>query len=115
MDYFWSNYQYLCAKKGVSVYEAARQCGVKSSASVSYWKNGSRPKAENLNKMLDYFDVDPHELFHVDLTCKDKYAADAAKFSNDPLYNQILKLTPQQRSVVQGFIAGLMANTDNSL
>lgn len=41
---FWNNYQYLCNKRGVSTYEAARKCGIKSSASVTYWRQGSVPK-----------------------------------------------------------------------
>ena len=115
MDNFWKNYQYLCAKKGVSVYEAAKACGVKGTGTVSYWKRGSRPNTDNLNRMLEYFGVDPYELLYGDLEASAKAAMFSDKMSDDPLYNAIINLTPQQRTLVQGFIAGLMAKSDISL
>ena len=115
MDNFWKNYQYLCAKKGVSVYEAAKACGVKGTGTVSYWKHGSKPNADNLNKMVEYFGVDAYQLVYGDIEAADKANSFAGKAINDPLYNAILNLTPQQRTLVQGFIAGLMAKSDISL
>lgn len=115
MDNFWKNYQYLCAKKGVSVYEAAKACGVKGTGTVSYWRKGSKPNTDNLNRMLDYFGVDPYELVYGDVEAADKAGTLATQAANDPLYNAILRLTPQQRTLVQGFIAGLMAKSDISL
>ena len=115
MDNFWKNYQYLCAKKGVSIYEAAKACGIKSSGTISYWRQGSKPNAETLNRILDYFDVMPNELIHEDLEAKDKAKQFQSQVADDPLYSAILKLTPQQRILVMGFIAGLSANSDNSL
>lgn len=115
MDNFWKNYQYLCAKKGVSVYEAAKACGIKSSGTVSYWRNGSRPNAETLNNMLAYFGVDPFEFIHGDIEAHDRAKQFQSQVADDPLYSAILKLTPQQRILVMGFIAGLSANSDNSV
>ena len=115
MDNFWKNYQYLCAKHNLSVYEAAKKCGVSSSATVSYWKKGSRPKAENLNKMLELFNVEPFQLMYSDLEEEERMARFPQPTVNDPLYLSIQKLNPQQRTLVQGFIAGLMANSENSL
>lgn len=115
MDNFWKNYQYLCSKKGVSVYEAAKACGVKGTGTVSYWRKGSKPNTDNLNRMLEYFGVDPYELVYGDIEASDKADSLAGRISNDPLYNAILNLTPQQRTLVQGFIAGLMAKSDISL
>ena len=115
MDNFWKNYQYLCAKKGVSVYDAAKACGVKGTGTVSYWRRGSRPNTENLNNMVNYFGVDPYELVHGDIEAQEKAAREFALATDDPLYNAIQKLTPQQRTLVQGFIAGLRANSDMPL
>lgn len=115
MDYFWKNYQYLCAKKGVSVYAAAKECGVKGTGTVSYWKKGSRPNAENLNSMLEYFNVKPYDLMYTDIEETERLASSAAPIVNDALLVSIQKLTPQQRTLVQGFIAGLIANSENSL
>lgn len=114
MDYFWKNYQFLCAKKGVSVYTAAKECGVQSSASVSYWRKGSKPKSENLSRMLQYFDVDPYDFFYVDLEAKEKTAS-IPPAVDDPLYCAIQELSPVQQQLVRGFVAGLKANQTTSL
>lgn len=115
MDNFWKNYQYLCAKKGVSVYEAAKACGVKGTGTVSYWKKGSKPNSDNLNRMMDYFGIDAYSLIHDDIEQRERNNMFTTKAAEDPLYNAILKLSPHQRTLVQGFIAGLRANSDISL
>ena len=115
MSNFWKNYQYLCSKKGVSVYEAAKACGVKGTGTISYWRQGSKPNADNLNRMLEYFGVGAYDLVHGDIEASDKANDISYQAANDPLYNAITRLTPQQRTLVQGFIAGLMAKSDISL
>ena len=115
MNNFWLNYQYLCAKNGESVYDVARKFGIKSTSSVVYWKQGSKPKAEVLQQICDYFNVTATDLLHNDLEQREKNAHAYAQALDDPLYAAIVKLTPEQRVLVKGFIAGLRANENMQL
>lgn len=58
---FWSVLLELCKEKGVSPNHVAGEIGL-SSASVTYWKNGSIPRSLTLSKLADYFDVTPEYL-----------------------------------------------------
>lgn len=59
---FWDNFEALCIKKGVAPNAAAKAVGVKSSGTVTGWKNGAAPRSTVLRKMADYFGVDVAEL-----------------------------------------------------
>lgn len=115
MDNFWKNYQYLCSERGETVYDVARKFGIKSTSTVVYWKQGSKPKAEILQQLCEYFGVSATDLLHNDLKQRQNSDPASAQMLNDPLYAAIIKLTPEQRVLVKGFIAGLRANQDNIL
>lgn len=53
---FWENYVELCIKNNTSPNAVAKAIGI-SSASVTYWKNGSKPRDTALKKIANYFDV----------------------------------------------------------
>lgn len=59
---FWSNFSMLCAKKGESANVVAAKCGVKSTGTVTGWKNGAIPNNKTLSKLADYFGVTVAEL-----------------------------------------------------
>lgn len=59
---FWNNFEALCAEKGVSYNAAAADVGVKSSGTVTSWKNGAKPRGPVLKRLADYFDVTVEEL-----------------------------------------------------
>lgn len=107
---FWKNYEFLCRKKGISIYDAAQKCGVMGRGTVSYWRRGSKPNAENLNNMTKFFDVTAYDLMYADLEAEELASRNAAVATNDPLYAAIAKLTPQQKQIVMAFAARLNAN-----
>ena len=115
MTNFWKNYQYLCEKTGESVYDVAKECGVKGTGTLTYWRQGSKPKSDTLQKICDHFGVTATDLFHNDLEQREKSTYAYAQALDDPLYAAIVNLTPEQRVLVKGFIAGLRANQDISL
>lgn len=110
---FWNNYQYLCDKNDVSPYEVARKCGIKSSASVSYWRQGSIPKPSVLDKIAQYLNVTVSDLVDSDLVSLE--TIEKSGKADDPIYVAVMKLTPQKRALVLAFIAGLNAAPDISL
>ena len=54
---FWTRFIELCNESGKSPNAVAAACGVKSSGTVTGWRNGSIPRAPVLHKMADYFHV----------------------------------------------------------
>lgn len=59
---FWNNFEALCAKKGVSYNAAAADVGIRSSGTVTGWKNGAKPRGPVLKRLADYFGVTVEEL-----------------------------------------------------
>lgn len=59
---FWINYVNLCNKRGITPNEAAKACGIKSSGTVTGWKNGALPRDSVLIKLSKYFNVTIDEL-----------------------------------------------------
>lgn len=53
---FYDRFIKLCEKKGVSPSTVAKEIGLSNSA-TTYWKRGSSPKADTIQKLADYFNV----------------------------------------------------------
>jgi transcriptional regulator with XRE-family HTH domain len=53
---FWERFYSLCLEKGTKPNPVGKELGVASSA-ITYWKKGSFPNAETLNKIAEYFNV----------------------------------------------------------
>ena len=54
---FWSRYVALCDKIGKAPNVVAAEIGVKSSGTVTGWKNGAKPRDGVLQKLSAYFGV----------------------------------------------------------
>ena len=54
---FWDNFVFYCNQKGVAPNVAAAAVGVKSSGTVTGWKNGAIPRQSVLKKLADYFEI----------------------------------------------------------
>ena len=59
---FWMNFLRLCNQVDKSPNAVAAEIGIKSSGSVTAWKNGTVPYARTLQKISDYFGVTKEEL-----------------------------------------------------
>lgn len=59
---FWTNYVRLCYEVGKSPNQVAEECGVKSSGTVTGWKNGAIPRPSVLKKIAEYFSVSVDDL-----------------------------------------------------
>ncbi len=53
---FFTRFQQLCEKKGISVYRACTDIGLNRSA-VAKWKSGGRPNGTTAAKLAGYFGV----------------------------------------------------------
>lgn len=56
MTRFFEQYTKLCKEQGKSANGVAKEIGLPSS-SVTYWKRGSLPRSETLERIAAYFDV----------------------------------------------------------
>ena len=56
MTNFYNKFIELCETKGISPTKVAREIGI-GTPNVTYWKNGSLPKADTALKLADYFGV----------------------------------------------------------
>lgn len=59
---FWENFDYLSRKIGSNPNAVAAACGVKSSGSVSAWKDGAIPKPKTVEKIASYFGITVDEI-----------------------------------------------------
>lgn len=59
---FWQKYLELCNSVGKAPNVVAAEVGVKSSGTVTGWKNGALPRSTILTKLAGYFDIDVSEL-----------------------------------------------------
>lgn len=59
---FWDNFVRLCNQMDKSPNAVASEIGIKSSGSVTAWKNGAVPYTRTLVKIADYFGVTPDDL-----------------------------------------------------
>ena len=54
---FWTNYVRLCLGVGKSPNQVAAECGVKSSGTVTGWRNGALPRPPVLKQIAEFFSV----------------------------------------------------------
>ena len=59
---FWRRYANLCEAVGKAPNVVAAEVGVKSSGTVTGWKNGAIPRTSVLAKLGEYFGVSVYEL-----------------------------------------------------
>lgn len=59
---FWRRYANLCEAVGKAPNVVAAEVGVKSSGTVTGWKNGAIPRPSVLAKLAEYFGVSVYEL-----------------------------------------------------
>lgn len=58
---FWNKFLELCNKNNISPNAVGKEIGL-SSASITYWKNGSKPRDTAIMKICDYFGL-PYDYF----------------------------------------------------
>lgn len=59
---FWDNFLFYCNQKGVAPNVVAQSVGIKSSGTVTGWKNGSMPRPGVLSKLAQYFEISVSDL-----------------------------------------------------
>lgn len=73
---FYDNFLTLCKRENITPSAVMRAIGLNKS-SATYWKKGSTPSSDTLQKLADYFGVSID--FLLNLTDEDKYELQAAE------------------------------------
>lgn len=108
---FWDNFVRLCNRVDKYPNTVAAEVGVKSTGTVTGWKNGAMPRQSVLKKLCDYFDVTETELLG-DATCQKENAPGSDAESE--IYKLLAQATPLQTEVINE-ILNMNTNQLNAL
>nr|DAE92797.1 MAG TPA: helix-turn-helix domain protein [Ackermannviridae sp.] len=108
---FWDNFVRLCNQAGKYPNTVAAEVGVKSTGTVTGWKNGANPRQTVLLKLADYFGVTVEYL----LTGEQKenptsVAADGVDELDKEAMNIMHQLPPEKRAAGLAMLRGLLNN-----
>lgn len=105
---FWNNFISFCNEKGEAPNTVAANVGVKSSGTVTGWKNGAIPRYSILKKLADYFGVSVS-----DLTGETDIKKEPAPISESELdsllVSRLSSLSPEELAQVDAFVQGIVA------
>lgn len=103
---FYDNLVKICNARGISPSAAIAEAGINKSAGTR-WKNGKKPTAANLQKLVDYFGISKEELLGEGLTKRQVITGDrgARPAEGDELIEAIKDLTFDERKKVAEYIA----------
>lgn len=103
---FWENFVSLCAQKGVAPNNVANEVGVKSSGTVTGWKDGAKPRPTVLKKLADYFGVSVEYLLGTE-TKKESTATNGSELTEETiqLARAINAAAPDVQKLVEAILA----------
>lgn len=108
---FWSNFKKLCAEKGEAANVVAAKCGVKSTGTVTGWKNGAMPSPKTLSKIADYFGVTVEALTEEQ---ENKPALPQENELDNELIELLTELRPDEVQLLVAYAQGIIAARKNS-
>lgn len=108
---FWDNFVRLCNQAGKYPNTVAAEVGVKSTGTVTGWKNGANPRQTVLLKLADYFGVTVEYL----LTGEQKenptsVTADGVDELDKEALDIMHQLPPEKRAAGLAMLRGLLNN-----
>jgi repressor LexA len=74
---FWENFCALCRAAGKTPSEVVRQLNI-AAGSVTKWKHGTMPGRRSLDKLAEYFSVEPETLFSARMSIRIPVCGDVA-------------------------------------
>lgn len=95
---FWDNFVRLCNQAGKYPNAVAAEVGVKSSGTVTGWKNGANPRQTVLLKLAEYFGVTVDYLLTGE---KEKAPGITAESEID---KALAQATPEQRELINSIL-----------
>lgn len=107
---FWDNFVRLCNQAGKYPNTVAAEVGVKSTGTVTGWKNGANPRQTVLLKLADYFGVTVDYLLNAEKENPTSVAADEVDELDKEALNIMHQLPPEKRAAGLAMLRGLLNN-----
>ena len=107
---FWDNFVRLCNQAGKYPNTVAAEVGVKSTGTVTGWKNGANPRQTVLLKLADYFGVTVDYLLNAEKENPTSDAADGVDELDKEALDIMHQLPPEKRAAGLAMLRGLLNN-----
>ncbi len=107
---FWDNFVRLCNQAGKYPNTVAAEVGVKSTGTVTGWKNGANPRQAVLLKLADYFGVTVDYLLNAEKENLTSVAADEVDELDKEALDIMRQLPPEKRAAGLAMLRGLLNN-----
>lgn len=107
---FWDNFVRLCNQAGKYPNTVAAEVGVKSTGTVTGWKNGANPRETVLLKLADYFGVTVDYLLNAEKESPTSVAADGVDELDKEALDIMHQLPPEKRAAGLAMLRGLLNN-----
>lgn len=107
---FWDNFVRLCNQAGKYPNTVAAEVGVKSTGTVTGWKNGANPRQTVLLKLADYFGVTVDYLLSEQKETPTSVAADGVDELDKEALDIMHQLPPEKQAAALAMLRGLLGN-----
>lgn len=107
---FWDNFVRLCNQAGKYPNTVAAEVGVKSTGTVTGWKNGANPRQTVLLKLADYFGVTVDYLLNAEKENPTSVTADGVDELDKEALDIMHQLPPEKRAAGLSMLRGLLNN-----
>lgn len=107
---FWDNFVRLCNQAGKYPNTVAAEVGVKSTGTVTGWKNGANPRQTVLLKLADYFGVTVDYLLNAEKENPTSVTADGVDELDKEALDIMHQLPPEKRAAGLAMLRGLLNN-----
>lgn len=107
---FWDNFVRLCNQAGKYPNTVAAEVGVKSTGTVTGWKNGANPRQTVLLKLADYFGVTVDYLLNAEKEKPTSVTADGVDELDKEALDIMHQLPPEKRAAGLAMLRGLLNN-----
>lgn len=107
---FWDNFVRLCNQAGKYPNTVAAEVGVKSTGTVTGWKNGANPRQTVLLKLADYFGVTVDYLLNAEKENPTSVSADEVDEIDKEALDIMHQLPPEKRAAGLAMLRGLLNN-----
>lgn len=106
---FWDNFVRLCNRVGKYPNTVAAEVGVKSTGTVTGWKNGAMPRQSVLKKLCEYFGVTEADLLNGEKETPASNADGVDELDVEAL-DIMHQLPPEKREAALAMLRGLLNN-----
>ena len=116
-DYlFYSYFDYLCKRKGVTKNKACQEMGVSRSVAAKWKSTQTNPSMATMQKISDYFGISVNDLIaqstetEKPATISDGQEKNEEELFDIELMHRLTMLSPDELSRVDAFVQGILAS-----